>query len=125
MTLLGEYHYSDFGVEDAEDALLRLQDSDFQRRFLRADTQILGRQALATQLSYPFDEAVSGGFLVLANPSDGSGVLSPSLRLDLDRNTTLLTNAFVPWGDEPKNGRFRSEYGASAVSLFVQLAVYY
>ena len=125
LTLLGEYHYSDFAVEDTEDALLRLQDREFQQRFLRGDTQILGRQALATQLSYSFNEAVSGGILVLTNPTDGSGVLSPSLRLDLDRNVTLLTNAFVPWGAEPENGQFRSEYGASATSLFVQAAVYY
>jgi len=125
LTLLGEYHYSDFGVKDAEDALMRLQDSDFQKRYLRGDTQILGREAIAAQLSYPFNEAVNGGFLVLTNPTDGSGVVSPSLRLDLDRNLTLTTNLFVPWGAEPKNGQLRSEYGASPVSFFVQAAVYY
>jgi len=125
LTLLGEYHYCDFGVEDAQDALMRLQDPDFQDRFLRGDTQILGRQALAAQLSYPFNEAVNGGFLVLTNPTDGSGVLSPSLRLDLDRNVTLITNAFVPWGDEPRNGQLQSEYGATSASLFLQAAIYY
>jgi len=125
LTLLGEYHYCDFGVEDAEDALARLQDRDFQRRYLRGDTQILGRQAIAAQLSYPFNDAVNGSFLVLTNPTDGSGVLGPSLRLDLDRNVTLITNAFVPWGAEPKNGQLRSEYGATSASLFVQAAIYY
>jgi len=125
LTLLGEYHYSDFGVKDAEDALLRLQDPDFQRRYLRGDTQILGREALAAQLSYPFNESINGGFLVLTNPTDGSGVVSPSLRLDLDRNITLTTNLFVPWGTEPKYGQLRSEYGASPASLFIQAAIYY
>jgi len=125
LTLLGEYHYSDFGVENAEDIPARFQDPDFQRRYLRGDTQILGRHALAAQLSYPFNEAVSGGLLVLTNPTDGSGVISPSLRLDLDKNITLLTNAFIPWGDEPQNGQLQSEYGATAASLFLQAAIYY
>jgi len=125
LTLLGEYHYSDFGVEDAEDVLVRLQDRDFQRRFLRGDMQILGRQAVAGQLSYPFSDAVNGSFLVLTNPTDSSGVISPSLRWDLDANVTLIGSIFVPWGDEPSGGRFRSEYGATPTSLFLQAAVYY
>jgi hypothetical protein len=125
LTLLGEYHYSDFGVEDAEDILIRLQDPDFQQRFLRGDTQILGRHAVAAQLSYPFSNAVNGSFLILTNPTDGSGVVSPSLRWDLDENVTLLGNVFVPWGDEPSAGQFRSEYGATPTSLFLQAAVYY
>jgi len=125
LTLLGEYHYSDFAVEDAEDAPLRLQDRDFQRRFLRGDTQILGRQAVAAQLSYPFSDTVNGSFLALTNPTDGSGVISPSLRWDLDKNVTLIGNVFVTWGDEPSGGQFRSEYGATPTSLFLQAAVYY
>jgi hypothetical protein len=125
LTVLGEYHYSDFGVKDAEDIVTRLQDPDFQQRFLRGDTQILGRQAIAAQFSYLFNEAVNGSFLVLTNPTDGSGVLSPSVRLDLDRNVTLITSAFVPWGDEPVLGQLQSEYGATSASLFVQAAVYY
>ena len=125
LTLLGEYHYSDFGVEDAEDTLIRLQNPDFQERFLRGDTQILGRHAVAAQLSYPFSNTVNGNFLVLTNPTDGSGVVSPCLRWDFDENVTLLGNVFVPWGDEPSAGRFRSEYGATSTSLFLQAAVYY
>ena len=125
LTLLGEYHYSDFGVEDAEDILVRLQDRDFQRRFLRGDTQILGRHAVAAQLGYSFSDAVNGSFLVLTNPTDGSGVISPSLKWDLDENVTLLGNIFVPWGDEPSGGQFHSEYGATSTSLFLQAAIYY
>ncbi len=125
LTLLGEYHYSDFGVEDAKDALVRLQDRDFQRRFLRGDTQILGRQAVAAQLSYPFSDAVNGSFLVLTNPTDGSGVNSPSLRWDLNENFTLIGNILVPWGDEPSAGQLRSVYGATPTSLFLQAAIYY
>jgi len=125
LTLLLEHHYSGFGVKEAEDALARLQDDDFQDRFLRGDLQTLGRQAVAGQVSYPFSDAVNGSFMVLTNPTDGSGVLSPSLRLDLDRNITLISSAFIPWGDEPSAGRLESEYGATATSFFLQLNVYY
>jgi len=125
LTVIGEYHYSDFGVRDAEDALARLQDPDFQRRFLRGDTQILGRQALAGQLGYAFNDSVNGSFLVLTNPTDGSGVLSPSLRLDFDSHISLITSAFIPWGAEPASGQLRSEHGATAASLFIQAAAYY
>ncbi len=125
LTVLGEYHYSDFGIKNIEDALVRALDSDFQRRFLRGDLQTLGRQALATQLSYPFNDAASGSFLVLTNPTDGSGVLNPSLRLDFDSHTSLIASAFIPWGAEPTLGQLRSEHGLTAASLFVQAAVYY
>jgi len=125
LTVLAEHHYSGLGVEDAEDALVRLQEKDFQNRLLRGDMQILGRQAVAVQLTYPFNEAVNGSFLVLTSPADGSGVLAPSLRLDLDRNITFIASAFVPWGPEPAAGRLRSEYGATPASLFLQMCVYY
>ena len=125
LTLLLEHHYSGFGVEDSQDALTRLQDNDFQGRFLRGDLQILGRQAIAGQVSYPFDDATNGSLLVLTSPTDGSGVVSPSLRLDINKNVTLIGSAFIPWGDEPSAGRLESEYGATATSLYLQLNMYY
>jgi hypothetical protein len=125
LTALAEYHYSGFGVKDIRNALVRLEDPDFLQRFLRGDTQILGRQALAGQLSYPFNNAITGTFLILGSPGDGSGVLAPSLRLDLQDNVTLTGSGFIPWGREPKAGQLRSEYGATPASLFLQASIYY
>ena len=64
--------------------------------------------------------------LHLAATYTGSTDLS-TLRdvLDLNRNITLITNVFLPWGDEPENGQFQSIYGASPASLFIQAAIYY
>jgi hypothetical protein len=45
--------------------------------------------------------------------------------LDFDSHTTLTASAFIPWGREPVGPQLRSEYGATAASLFVQAAVYY
>ena len=125
LTLLGEYHYSGFGVKDIDDATDRLKSSDFLERFLRGDSQILGREALAFQATYPFSHVWNGALLVLQSPSDGSGVLSPSLTWDFSDNASLVGSVFVPWGDEPSAGTIRSEYGGTPVSLFLQLRVYY
>ncbi|MBN1124977.1 MAG: hypothetical protein JXA82_08215 [Sedimentisphaerales bacterium] len=125
LTVLQEYHYCGFGVQDTSDITWQLLDPDFQRRLLRGDMQILGRHALATQLSYPFNEAITGGFLVLNNPTDGSGVLSPSLIWDMNNNTTISVSGFLPWGEEPKGLMIQSEYGMISTSLFAQITMYF
>ena len=125
MTVLAEYHYSGFGVEDIDDAAARLADPDFQKRILRGDTQILGQQALALQGSYPINDTWTASLLVLESPGDGSGVVSPSLSWDYAENATFVFSGFAPWGDDPSGGQIESEYGGSPLSLFVQLSLYY
>ena len=125
LTLLGEYHYSGFGVREAEDAIRRLANPDFQERFLRGDTQILGRHALATQLSYPFNPQWSGTVLFLASPADGSGVFSPGVRWDVSDTTSVTASGFLPWGEDPSNGRLKSHYGGQPASLFLQVSLYF
>ena len=125
LKVFAEYHYSGFGVAHPQEILTRLQDPQFLRRFLRGDTQILGRHALAGQLSYPFTDTLTGTFLLLTSPADGSGVAAPSVRYDLADNATLLGSLFVPWGAGPRFGELQSEYGATPISLFLQAAIYY
>jgi hypothetical protein len=125
LTLLGEYHYSGFGVKNIDDATSHLKSSDFLKRFLRGDSQILGREALAFQATYPFSHVWNGTLLVLQSPLDGSGVLSPSLTWDFSDNSSLVGSVFVPWGDKPSAGMIRSQYGGTPLSLFLQLRVYY
>jgi hypothetical protein len=125
LTLLGEYHYSGFGLKDIDEATYRLIDPDFRERFLRGDLQILGRQALSSRLMYPFSNVLNGSVLILQSPQDGSGVVSPSLIWDFSQNGSLLGSIFIPWGDEPSSGQIKSEYGATPLSFFLQLRVYY
>jgi len=125
LTVLGEYHYSGFGVKDIEDAMARLADPTFQERFLRGDMQILGRHAHAVQMTYPVNDAWSASLLLLQSTADGSGVATPSLVADLRENATLVVSAFIPWGEEPDAGQLESEYGGSATTLFAQLSLYY
>ena len=125
LTLLGEYHYSGFGLKNIDDASFHLIDPDFRERLLRGDFQLLGREALASQILYPFNDELNGSVLVLQSPQDGSGVVSPSLIWDFSQNGSLLGSIFIPWGDEPSSGQIKSEYGSTPLSLFLQLRVYY
>ena len=125
LTLIGEYHYSGFGVEDIEDAVLRLMDPDFQERFLRGETQILGQHGVAVQWSYPFNDILGGGLLFLMSPVDGSGLAIPSLRWDATENISLVASGFMSWGEGSSNGELGSEYGSNPTSLFLQWSAYF
>ena len=122
LTVLVEYHYSGFGVTDAEDVLAQ---PSFQERFLRGDTQILSRHAAAVQGTYPISADLTGAVLVLQSPTDGSGVGSPSLTWNASDSATVTAIGFVPWGAGPSGGNLRSHYGARPWSLFMQLALYF
>lgn len=125
LTVLAEYHYSGFGVKHIEEAVLRLQDSVFQERYFRGDMQIISRHALAVRLSYPLTDTVSSSLLVMNSPEDWSGIVVPSVTWDFARDMSLIANIFLPWGRGSDGGKFESEYGASPVSGFVQMALYY
>jgi hypothetical protein len=126
LTLLGEYHYSGLGIEDAENTTrIPATDRTLQERFLRGATQTLGRHNLGLQTSYPLNEAVTAGFLTLISARDGSGLISPSVVWDVRRNVTFLASAFAPWGPRPADGVLRSEYGVTPWSLYLQVNVYF
>jgi len=125
LTLIGEYHYNGFGVEDSDNAAKLLANPNFQKRLLRGDMQSFGRHEAAAQLSYPVNETWTGGLLLLQNVVDGSGLVSPSARWDFSQSGSLTMNAFVPWGQKPDGARIRSEYGTSPASLFVQVSLYF
>ena len=125
LTWLSEYHYSGFGLKDVEEFSNQSQNKDFLKRIIRGDMQILGRHAIASELSYPFSTNFNGTFLVLQSPQDGSGVVSPSFNWDISQSTSIVGSIFVPWGNEPSNGVLQSEYGGTPLSLFMQLRCYY
>lgn len=119
-----EYHYSGFGARSAEDTLSLLADPEFAARYVRGDTQMLGRHASAVVGSYEWSPLVSGGVSWLHNPVDGSGLVMPSLTLTPGDQWSVLMSAYVPYGHAPGNGTIRSEYGLTPTSLLVQLRWY-
>ena len=125
LTVLGEYHYSGFGVKDTDDMSDRFTNEVFVARYLRGDTQILGRHGVALQVSYPFVETLSGSVLIVQSPDDGSGLAAPSLVWDAAESTSVVLTGLAPWGRGPVDGRFRSEYGGTPMSLTLQVSLYY
>jgi hypothetical protein len=124
-TLMAEYHYSGFGVEDVSD-LPMLPTDPFYQRLLRGDMQILTQQAVAMQLTWELSDVWSGGFTVIANPLDGSGVLQPALTWNFADNVTIAISGSVTWGDEPLGPLPlpESEYGSGLSSLYLQISIY-
>lgn len=125
LTVLGEYHYSGFGLKNADEAIRQIRNEAFIKRYLRGDSQILGQHALALQASYPFNESLLGSWLMLGSLNDGSGMLVPSLIWSASQSATVTVSGFLPWGPSPQNGNLRSEYGSSPFSLFAQLSLYF
>jgi hypothetical protein len=123
LTAMCEYHFSSFGVRDVRDAGVLLATPGFQQRFLRGDSQILARHAVAGQLSYPFNEAVSGSLTVFASPTDGSGLVFPAVVWDASDHVRMIVSGYMPWGNRPRRGVLGSQYGGTPWTLFVQLSL--
>ena len=118
-------HYSGFGARDPADIDALLADAASQKRLLRGDMRILGRHALGAQASYPVNESLSSSLTVIANPQDRSAVFAPALGWDINRSTSLRLSVTLPVGESPRGLDIRDEYGSSAKTIFVQLAMYY
>lgn len=119
-----EWHWSGFGVGNPADTVARLADPAFQERFLRGDTQILGRQAAALLASYETGPELTLSLLGLLSSRDASGVAAPGATLRLGDRVTVQVTLYLPWGARPVGLALRSDYGAMPLSAFVQAAVY-
>lgn len=116
-----EYHYSGFGVTRARDALARLADPEYARRFERGDTQILGRHAAALLATYEASTELSGGVTAIVSPVDGSGVVLPEAAIQLGDRFGIQAIVYLPWGAGPRGGRLGSFYGSTPVTGFLQV----
>jgi hypothetical protein len=120
-----EYHYSGFGARRAGDLLALIADPGFRERYLRGDTQILGRHALAVLASHEFSPEFTLSGQWLQSPVDGSGVVAPSATFTFGDRLSLVATAYVPYGRPPEGTTLKSEYGAAAVSAFLQMRAYW
>jgi hypothetical protein len=122
--LYAEYHYSGFGATSPNAILAQLQEPAFQERYLRGDTQILGRHALAVLASYEVGPELALSNEWLQNPVDGSGVVAPSITWTVSDNWSALLTGYLPYGRAPAGTALGSEFGASPMALLVQLRMY-
>jgi hypothetical protein len=124
LVALAEYHYSGFGARSARDLVPLLADPAFRDRFTRGDMQILGRHAVALLGTLELTNELSVQALALVSPVDGSGVLSPAATYTLSDAASVNATLYVPWGAEPEGLAFRSDYGATPLSAFIQVRIY-
>ena len=119
-----EYHYSGFGARQASDVLRLLADPAYRERYLRGDTQILLRHAVAVLGSYEVSPELALAGQWLQNPQDGSGVVSPSATFTIGDKLSVIVSAYVPYGAAPIGLTLRSEYGTTSRSLLLQLRIH-
>jgi hypothetical protein len=124
LLVFAEYHYSGFGAARAEDVLPLLQNRDFRERFLRGDTQILLRHAIALIGGYEFSPVLRVDAQWLPSPVDGSGLVTPSATATLGDKLSFLLAAYLPYGRPPEGLTLQSQYGAAARSLLLQIRLY-
>ena len=119
-----EYHYSGFGSASADGFVSQFQNPAFQERYLRGDTQILGRHVTAVLASYELSPEVALSTEWLQSPIDGSGIVVPSTTLTFGDRWSLLISGYMPYGRQPVGTTLASEFGANPLAAFVQLRVY-
>jgi hypothetical protein len=124
LAAFAEYHYSGFGAHEAADVVPLLADEDFRTRLLRGDTQILVRHAAAVLASLELTNELAGQALVIVAPTDGSGVLAPAITYTVSDRASLHATVQVPWGAPPAGAQLESAYGATPISIFVELRLY-
>lgn len=124
LKVLMEYHYSGFGASDPKSLPSLLATPSYSERIQRGDTQILGRQVLAGQVAYTFNERWNGSFEVLQSLTDSSGVLLPSLSWDFSERMSLQGALFYGYGKAPEMGVPQSQFGGVPLTFILKMSFY-
>lgn len=124
LKVLLEYHYSGFGVNDTKSLPSLIANPDFQNRIQRGDTQILGRQAVALQATYTFNESWSGTFEILQSLTDSSGILAPSVSWDISDKMRLQGAVYYGYGASSIAGVPQSQFGTIPPTIIVRVSFY-
>ena len=124
LLVYGEYHYSGFGAPSAAGSCRCSPIPAFQERYLRGDTQILGRHALAALALYERSPVVSYLIRLLQSPLMGRGCWCRRARTALSDGLSMLLSGYVPYGAKPVGSMLQSDFGASPLSALFQLRIY-
>ncbi len=119
--LTTELHYNGFGSTDPDDYAALI----LNPRVITGQVQNVGRDYLASSLTYEFTPLVTGTAAALLNLHDHSGILSPTLQVSLGDESDLVTGAIVPWGEGPMLTGLPTEYGTYPLSVWVQYRQYF
>jgi len=125
LMLVTEYHFSGFGLTDITQAPACLLDPLYRERFLRGDSQILGRHAAMAQATYGLSGLTPITVSWILSPADRSGVFLGALTWIFSDNVTLVGSAYFAHGAHPLAGQEQSEYGGTPASGLLQISLYY
>lgn len=124
LKILLEYHYSGFGASDPKLLPALLATPAYSARVQRGDTQILGRQALAAQATYTFNESWNGSIEELQSLTDYSGVLVPTLSWDFAENMSLHGAFYFGYGPAARMGVPQSQFGGVPLTGILKMSFY-
>lgn len=143
LVLTGEYYYNGWGASDTSGYLGVLR-SD---RVLRGEVFGAGKHYVGLAASWQASELLSVAGSVIANVQDPSVLIAPAIEYWAEQSLLLRFGGYVPFGRAPdvaplqqltpndlllqtdawrnatRGFGLRSEYGASAFGMFVQLAI--
>jgi hypothetical protein len=124
LSVVLEYHYSGFGVESAPDLPVWLAKPDYLKRYLRGDTQITGRQAVALVAGTSFSQEWSGSLQVIQSLVDSSNLAAPSLLWNFSESMSLSAAGYMGFGPGIKDAVPQSQFGDVPATLLAQVKFY-
>jgi hypothetical protein len=118
-----EYQRDGFGAGGEEDYASVLDSEPF----LRGELQVLGRDEVATQLSYQVHTLLSLAGLVLWNLGDGSALLSPSFSYSASDSASVTGGLFFGFGpgELPSPEVLPSEYGVVPATAYLSVSLFF
>jgi hypothetical protein len=120
-TVAAELYVQTFGATDPADYFTIASSP----RFARGEVWSMGRYYGAVSVGQEITPLVSINGALIANLTDPSALLSPSLTWSAANNTSLGLGAFVGLGERPSNTAATSEFGLYPASFFANMSAYF
>jgi len=117
-----EYHFNQVGRDRADEYVSNI----FHPAFTEGSVYLVGRHYLAPGVSYQVTPLLTAGLNVLANLSDASALLSPTVEYNVAENIYLAGGAFVGLGEGPESVfKYRTEFGSYPDIFYTSFRVYF
>jgi len=121
LNVAGEVYVQTLGTTDDAERLA-LQQTD---RYQRGELWLTGLAYAALTANLEITPLVSVGVASIANLTDPSLFLAPSLSWSVSNNATLAAGGYIGVGQRPEGFELKSEFGALPAVVFVQVRTYF
>ncbi len=123
LTVAVEYQLDGLGLAGEADLVGVLGSASWQR----GELQVLGRHTGAASASWQLHPLWTAGALLLANLTDPSALVGPSLGFSAGENASLAAGAFFGLGDDRRSPAhpLPSEYGLAGATAYLSLSWFF